>query len=292
MAALSQPGFDLDFLAWISLVPLLLALESVEQSSLRRSFSLGLVAGLFYWGSLLYWIFALYEWAGLLILPAYLLLIAYLSLYWGIFGALYTLLRRRLGTIVMLFVTPALWIVLEFIKAQGPLGFTWGDLAYGLYRRPELIQVASISGVWGISFVIVLINSLLAVGVHRALEARRWCPALPYSVTAVVVLALLWGMNTLLSGGAERTDSDIRVAVIQSEVSQRQKRDPAFVTDLLAEYQRLLSGIDRQVNLVVLPESIMLAGLPLQQRGLLEPFTAFARDRVLAFFTTRAELGV
>ncbi len=276
LAALSQPGFDLDFLVWVSLVSLLIALGYREHSSLKRDFSLGFVAGLFYWGTLLYWIFALYEWAGLLILPGYLLLIGYLSLYWGAFGALYSLLRRWLSTIGMLFAAPALWIGLEFIKAQGTLGFSWGDLAYALYRRPELIQAASVAGVWGISFAVVLVNRLLAIGVPRALRTRHWRPAATYTASASLVLGLLWGANALLPVGPH--DSNVRVAVVQSEVSQRQKGDPSYVGGVLAGYQRLLSGIDREVDFVILPESITLAGFPLQQRGLLEPFTQFARE--------------
>jgi apolipoprotein N-acyltransferase len=256
-----------------------MALRGTRQTSLKQGFALGFVAGLFYWGALLYWIFALYEWVGLLILPAYLLLIGYLSLYWGIFGAFYTLLRQRFGTIAVLIAAPALWIVLEFIKAQGPLGFTWGDLAYVLYRRPELIQLTSVTGVWGISFVIVFINSLLALGVQRALEVLRRRSTLPYIGTAVVILVIFWGANALLTVGDGSARPDIQVAVVQSEVSQRQKRDLTSVEEVMTQYEQLLSGIDRPVDLVVLPESITLVAFPLQQRELLEPFTTFARDR-------------
>lgn len=276
LTALSSPGFNLDPLVFVSLTPLILALV---HERIGGSFARSYIAGLAFFSTLLYWIFALYDWAGLLILPGYLLLVAYLSLYWGAFGALYAFLGRRLSPIAMIFAAPALWILLEFLKAQGPFGFTWGDLAYALYRRPELIQVASISGPWGISFVIVLINSLVVLGMQRALEARRWRPTLLYTVAASVLLLLFWGANALLptSGGGAR--QDLRVAVVQSEVSQRQKRDLASLTDVMAGYQRLLSGIDRQVDLVVMPESITLVAYTLQQRELLEPFTAFARDR-------------
>lgn len=57
------------------------------------------------------------------------------------------------------------------------------------------------------------------------------------------------------------------------------KGDPTYLEGVIGGYQRLLNGIDRKVDLVVLPESITLAGFPLQQRELLEPFTQFARER-------------
>ncbi len=276
LAALASPGFHLDFLVWVALVPLLLTLSTPR--SLKGGFALGFVSGLFYWGTLLYWIFALYEWAGGLILPAYLLLIGYLSLYWGIFGVVFTLLRRWSATIWIIVAAPSLWVILEFLKAQGPFGFTWGDLAYALYQRPGLIQLASVTGVWGISFALVLINSLFAFGLERAYRARHWRPALPHAVSATVILGLLWGVNVLIPARNGRAGSEIQVAVVQSQVSQRAKGNPTYLKDVLAGYQQLLSEIDREVDLVVLPETITLAGLPLQQRELLEPFAGFAQE--------------
>lgn len=272
LTALSFPGFELDFLVWFSLVPLFFALESTNP---KQSFWLSSLAGLVFFAILLYWVLVLWEWAPFLILPGYLLLIAYLSLYWGAFGALYSFLRRRLGRKSLFFVAPALWIVFEFIKAQGPLGFTWSDLGYALYRRPELIGLASVVGVWGISFALVLVNSLLALGAQRLARHGRY--AALYALLACTVLALLWGASMLL--WKEPVGRELRVAVVQSEVSQRVKGDPTYIDEVLAGYQGLLSGIEREVDLVVMPESITLAGFPLQRRELLEPFREFARER-------------
>jgi apolipoprotein N-acyltransferase len=266
LAALGFPGLGLDFLVWFALIPLFFALEG---RSYKENFSLGLLGGVAFFGVLLHWLWTLREWTGLAILPLYLLLILYLGLYWGAFGLGYGFLKRRLGKLGLGLAAPAIWALLEFARASGRFGFAWGDLGYALYRRTELIQLASVTGALGLSFMIVWINYLL----FQALKRRDWRPL----GWAILIFALLFsfGAATLRR---EPEGRDLRLALIQPNIPQKRKTDPRNLEDFLRLYLAMLDRVEQaEVDLVVLPETVLPAYL-LQQPEYLEPFSRFARE--------------
>jgi apolipoprotein N-acyltransferase len=265
-AALSLPGFGLDVLCWFALVPLFFVLEG---ASYRWSFAYGLLAGIAFFGTLLHWLHTLRDWTGPAILPLYLLLILYLSLYWGAFGLLYTLLSRRLRTAWLALAVPALWVGLEFARALGKLGFTWGDLGYALYRRTELIQLAAVTGALGLSLSIVWVNFSL----YLALKRRDWRPL----ASAVLVIALLLGYGMAVRP-TEPEGRELRLAIVQPNIPQLVKSDPGGIEALTGRYMNLLAQLDlERAQLLILPESILPAYL-LRQPEHLEPFRQFALE--------------
>lgn len=266
LLALGFPGFGLDWLSWFALIPLFLVME---KGSYGRNLWYGLLGGVAFFGTLLRWLYTLKEWTGPEILLIYLLLIIYLSLYWGVFGLLYTLLKRRLGTLWLSLAVPALWVLLELARALGKFGLSWGDLGYALYQRTELIQLASITGALGLSFVIVWINYLLFLTVRQ----RDWRP--------FVVTILIWTLLFQLGAAALHRvpqGRELHLALLQPNIPQQRKSDSADIEALLSKYRGLLTQTGAtKANLVVLPESILPAYL-LQQREYLEPFRAFAEQ--------------
>ncbi len=73
---------------------------------------------------------------------------------------------RRAGKLGFL-VFPAAWTVFDWLRGMGFLGYPWGMLGTSQYSVIPLIQVASLTGVWGVTFVVTLANS----------AARRFAPA-------------------------------------------------------------------------------------------------------------------
>ena len=267
LTALSFPGFELDFFIWFSLVPFFFALES---TNIKKSFWHSTLTGLIFFALLLYGVLVLWEWVGFLIVPGYGLLIAYLSLYWGTFGALYAFFQKRLSPLWLVFIVPSLWIALEFIQAQTRFGFPWGDLGYALYKQTALIQIASVTGVWGVSFVIVLVNYLLFL----TIKARR----LAYFAVALGVFLMIAGFGWFATKSKlAENPNKIQIAIIQPNIPQRARFDRQKIEDHLWLYQRLLHETEaKAVDLGILPESI-LPGYILQQPELLSPFTEFAQ---------------
>lgn len=257
LVLLSMPGYLWGGLIFVALVPLFFALEGVTP---RQGFGLGYLCGFTFFALLLYWLYALSEWAGAFILLGHLGLAGLLALWWGLFGALSVTLSGP--TLI-----PALWVILEYLRSLTKFGFTWGFLSDALWQYPQLIQIASLAGTWGISFLIVLVNVLL----YRALSSRR----LAYGVFAVglIVLDWGWGASQLLS----RVEGPpLRIALIHSNVPQRARSDPEQLSYIQNLYLSQLERLTGELDLVLLPESILPAYL-LRQPDLLEPYQHQAR---------------
>lgn len=249
--AFSMPGPDLGGLVWVALIPLFWALGDRDP---KRAFQLGLVGGVVYFGALLYWLYTLWEWTSFALIPGYLVLVGYLGLYWGAFGALYAFLHRRLPLWALIPAVPALWVLLEYIRSLGKFGFSWGQIADALYRQLEMVQLVSITGPWGVSFLVVLVNLIIYQGIRR----RRWRYPLVAALAAGLVFS--WGgarlQQPLPQGEA------LAVSIAQPNIPQAIRSDTNRLDEFLAIYQRLLERIDRAAphsDLVILPESILPA---------------------------------
>jgi apolipoprotein N-acyltransferase len=158
--------------AWFALVPLLWALLSpacVEQARpLRRGFLLGYLCGVLWFGGNCYWVRDTMKQYGDMPLGApTLLLLAfslYLGLYFGLFGFCVVLVRNATGsTRWALAAVPFLWVAMELAAAR-ITSFPWDQLGYSQVDYALLTRLAPWTGVYGISFVLVAANALLAGG--------------------------------------------------------------------------------------------------------------------------------
>ncbi len=252
LLALAFPGTgDQGWLAFVALVPLLVA---VDGRGWRRAATSGFAAGLVFWLATIPWVaptmvrYGGLPWplAGLVLLA----LAGYLSVYWAAFGALLALGPRRSGAAVSVIATASLWVALEFLRAHLLTGFPWNLLGYSQHATLPLIQVAAVTGVYGVSFVVVAVNAALA----RALRFREgWSPAAgAVGVGALVSLAAL-GSGRLLP--APQTPS-IPVALVQGNIDQAAKWDPARQEETLRLYRALTRAASRdRPRLVVWPET-------------------------------------
>jgi apolipoprotein N-acyltransferase len=232
-------------------VPLLLALEG---RSLSTAFLLGLVTGCLSIGAIFYWIL-LVENVNLL---DYLLLDAYLGLYGGLFGLglAWALRRTRLPAAL---IAPALWVTLEYLRSHlGFLALPWMLLGHSQYLHPWLVQIGAWTGVYGLSFLIVLVNVVLADVIRYARDRRSLAPTpFPARATAVAALllagVLLHGAAVLASGAGDRS---LRVAVVQGNVGHDQKweaRNRQAIFDRYAALTR--AAVADAPRLVIWPET-------------------------------------
>jgi apolipoprotein N-acyltransferase len=142
------------------------------------------------------------------------------------------------------------WVAAEQLRSLAVLGFTWGALGHVGGVFPRWVQFASITGVLGVSFWIVLVNVLvLRVLLERG--RRRIGPA----AAAAVVLAVPWFHGGLVMGAAAPAPS-ARVAVIQPNISAEKKWDARFKQmsfDVLRDLT--LEASQEHPDLVVWPET-------------------------------------
>jgi apolipoprotein N-acyltransferase len=146
-----QPPIDWSFLAWVAFVPFALACS--PQAKARPLALAAFVVGYVYWLVNLYWIepITTLGWLGMGL---------YLSLFW-LLPALAVRFARSKG--IPLFIALPI-LVAGFERMQGrPMGgFFWRFLGHSQYENLALIQVADLVGVAGISFVVAMVNGLLA----------------------------------------------------------------------------------------------------------------------------------
>jgi len=209
--AFSAPKFGLSFFAWISLIPLFCI---IMKKTPVQSFLLGLIAGVSYNAILIYWIPSVpVHYGGLSIgisIIIYILFVLYLALYWAFFCLLWTKISQSFPRLVF-FLAPVLWIALEYILTYCITGFPWGLIGSTQHSNIWFIQIASITGVYGLSFVLVLFQSLFLYSMKQREKA-------PFFSVLVLVLVIHLGGFLSLKKVTPNEDS-FTASVIQGNVS-------------------------------------------------------------------------
>lgn len=252
----SFPKFGNGTLAWVALIPLFHALRNATP---REGFKIGFVTGLIAHVGILYWISHVVVQFGYLPfyvgVAAVLLLAAYLSLYTACFAMGILFLRER-GNAFFL-TAPLLWTVLEYARSNLLTGFPWETLACSQYLFKNIIQVADITGTYGITFAIVLINALLYNLLAARFRERRYSAA--EIATACAVLAAIYGYGyyrTAEIHEALKRASLIEVALIQGNIDQNKKWDARYQSQTVDIYRSLsLQSIPAQGGFIVWPET-------------------------------------
>jgi len=159
--------------AWFGLVPLLSAILSPACADsprpLRRAFLLAYVCGILWYAGNCYWIYdTMLLHGGLPPLVSFLLLLGFslvLGLYFGVFGLSLALIRKATGSIRMaLAAAPIIWVALD-LAASRITSVPWDQLGYSQVDNALVTQLAPWTGVYGISFLLVAANSMMAEGV-------------------------------------------------------------------------------------------------------------------------------
>ena len=211
LTALAFPKFNLSFLIWISLIPLLWVMANKTP---KQAFVLGLIAGFGFYALLLYWIpdvpahYGNLSWSFSLLI--YVVFMLYLALFWGFFSLVMARIRRTLP-LAGYIIAPFIWVAFEFILTHLLTGFPWGLLGYAQYQNLMFIQTASVTGIYGLSFLIVLFQSLFVLSMkHRK---RKYF----FSGLVIVLLVHLGGYICLQTPPSQT--GAFKASVIQGNVS-------------------------------------------------------------------------
>ena len=237
--------------AFIALVPLL---ASIRTEDLRISFRSGFIAGMVSWLGLVYWVVvAMNHYGGIDLFLSTLILILlalYLSIYTGLFALLCAWLARRFMVPVW-FSAPLIWVILEYFRGWFLTGFPWAFLAYSQYNFLHFIQIASIGGVYFISFLIVSVNAIFFT-----LWQKRKIPVTFVAIVALLcITTLVYGFVSLGAGNDALPSK--KAAVIQGNIRQDVKWDAAFQTRTIGKYAEMTNQEARGADLVIWPETAM-----------------------------------
>ena len=255
LLALSFPKFGHPAFAWISLAPLLVAVAHRRQP-VRRTFVLGLLTGAVYFSGTLYWLVETMTTFGGLNTPmatfAAAVLIAYLSLFPAAFAVDPVAARRAFGRRALL-LAPAIWVATEMGRTYVLDGFPWELLGYSQATVLPIAQIASVVGVYGLSALVALVSAAAA---YATLERStpRWRVA---AAVALVVLGTAPGERCAMRRpGAACGGTPVRVAVVQGNILQDQKWDPALRDAIMQRYIDMTrEAIGRNAQFILWPES-------------------------------------
>lgn len=267
LLGLCYPPADLGDLVWIALAPLAWAVWFSPRSPRRdwlRLAGLGYLCGLFFFSIGAFWLTTL-TW------PGYILLVLYFSFYfagWAVFAGMLVAKETdasapspwlaSLHNLRVCALGAAGWTAMEWLRGVIFPSFGWNGLGIAQHANIPLIQIADITGVGGISFLVAMANLMLAVTIKRLwLEIGRGArrPHYDFALTiALVALAWTYGIRQVFQ--PEPQTKDLSFAAIQAAIPQEVRNDPAFEMEVLETYEKqTLAAIAMEPDLILWPES-------------------------------------
>ncbi len=250
---LGYAGFDRFYLEWVCFVPLLWAIREQRPG---RAFLLGWIAGIatnvggFYWVT---WMFREFAGAGWLVAVLGLFALAALN---GIIFAIWACVTRLItgnSGWRALWVAPVVWTAVEKLWPEIFPNY----LGASQYQLSYLTQIADVTGIMGVSFVIVYVNSTIHTLLEHWLKERRVAWFAMVSCAAIVGAVLVYGGLRIRTVDRETAAAEkLAVGVVQVNVGAGDKRsDPE---SLLREHQEMSKALVTAVplDLVVWPESV------------------------------------
>jgi apolipoprotein N-acyltransferase len=256
LLALSFPKFGHPAFSWLALAPLLVALAG-DKVTTRKAFLLGLTTGVVYFAGTLYWItrvMALYgglpAWVAVILNAA---LVAYLALFPALFAVVMSRGLSAFGARALA-AAPLVWVATELGRTHILTGFPWVLLGYSQAEVLPIAQLASLFGVYGVS---ALVATGSAVTAHWVVAQQGEDRLRPTAVVAIVILvAGVWGGRRVSAAEWTRAGDPIRVGLIQGNIDQAQKWDPARGAFIFENYLAMTrQAINSGAALVLWPES-------------------------------------
>jgi apolipoprotein N-acyltransferase len=265
MLFMSFPTYDHWPLAWVALVPLLVA---VQHSKPWGAFGWGALMGLVTNVGGFYWIFGLLKdfakMSDAIATPITGLLCGYQGLLFGFWAAAMAALRRRWPSLPLWAAAIPTFVALEFVT---PFIFPW-YLGNSQYLFPLATQVADIFGVLGVSLVVLLgnlvVHEVVLVGWARAKGVVR-APQGKLLVVcgAVIAVALVYGKVRIEQIDAlQAAAPKLRIGMAEGDIGIQEKNTPEEFFGNILTYQHLSKRLDEAgVDLIVWPESSFQAEL-------------------------------
>jgi apolipoprotein N-acyltransferase len=247
----SFPKFGHPAVAWVALVPLLVALNGATG---WRAARLGYVTGAISAVGLLYWTaFVVFQYGGGIPRVVAVLITLALCFAFAVFPLLFGWAMGRLLAVFgarALLGAPFLWVASELLRVHTFFEFPWCLLGYSQQPLTPVIQIASVTAVYGVSFVLVASSALLAL----ALVAPRSRLAAVGGLGALV--ALTWGFGAWSMAQPLHETGRITVGLVQGGIRQEEKWLPENAWSNVGRHLELTREAARRgARLVVWPES-------------------------------------
>jgi apolipoprotein N-acyltransferase len=251
------PTLNLDLLAWLAFIPLLAALE--RERFLPRAAICGFFFGLAFFAVDLRWIIQtmvihgkFHPFTATLIFVS---MICALALLPALFSVVCVFLDNR--GFNLLLVAPVAWSSLEYIRTYVFTGFPWDLVAYSQAHRLALTQICDLTGVYGLSFLIVMVNVGLFSFMKFVVD-RDW-KRLSRLLIAFGCLGMVLIYGTVRLGDFPKNQvvaDTVSAGILQGDISQDIKWDPLSRSQTFVRYESLAQdAVKRGADLLIWPET-------------------------------------
>ncbi|GIU81281.1 MAG: apolipoprotein N-acyltransferase [Pyrinomonadaceae bacterium] len=215
--SLAFPDFELWFLAWVSFVPFFWA---IFDTSRREAFVLGWIWGIsFFFGSCWWLAHAPIHYGGIPAPISYFLILlasAIVGIFPGVFALLLSQAFSKFGVRAVL-IAPVFWTALEYARFW-ITGNNWNSIAYSQAFNLNVLQIASIGGIYLIGFLIVAFNAFLFLHLKLAIEKKLrrtdWLAFVLFLLAVSTVLFISKNTNEEL----KNTEKAGKIVVVQLNV--------------------------------------------------------------------------
>lgn len=183
---------------------------------------------------------------------AAMVLVAYLSLFPAAFAVLLARFRRSYGNAALWLAAP-IWVTTELGRQYVWDGFPWALLGYSQVTVLPVAQVASVVGVYGLSGLLACVSAAAAAFV---LLPRRQAMVHAGVAAVLVAVATVWGLARLQASPLVTAGAPVRVAVLQGNIAQDDKWDPALRDEITNKYIRMTrDALAAGATFIIWPES-------------------------------------
>ncbi len=257
-------------LAWIALVPFFMAIK--KAATRKKAFLYGILTGAVFYFSSVYWIvFAMNNYGDVALFSSTLvliLLVLYLSLYFGVFALLF----RYLSNMKPLYAAGTLaaaWVSLEVIRGFLFTGFPWMLIGYSQAPFTPLIQVSSLGGVWLVSFLVVFLNLALYFTISSYIKNKVFARMPVILGLALIILSVVFGMLRVAAMSNISNVNLLDVGILQGNIDQATKWDLSSKSYIMDKYAGLSTlAAKRGAKLIIWPETALPFTAGYDNRGL------------------------
>ena len=287
LLALSFPSFLSRWgwfpLAFVALTPVFIV---VHRAGWVRTVLYGAFFGFASYALHNYWLGSFHPLTLIIVPPIY---SVYLLLVFPLLKAADTLFPRH-GFLLQVLI----WVAYEFVKVQGFLGYAYGIIGFSQYLFLPLARISSVTGVWGVSLIVVFPSALLGNGLKKGLKGfipflrSMRVPALVYA--AIFVAVVVFGL--LSTADLESTDK-WKVALVQQNVDPWRGGNKTYAKtlEILTRLSRQALEEDESIDIVIWSETSFVPAIDWHTRyrtdrvafGLVKELREFLAEQPVPF---------
>jgi apolipoprotein N-acyltransferase len=264
LLSLAFPPIGFDFLVWVAFIPLFWSLRLASRP--HMALFCGAIFGFGFFLVDLSWIYDTLiihgHFSRIMAIAVFLAMIIFLSIFPAIFAYLVALFSEN--GIGLTAIAPFLWVAQEYLRSMLFTGFPWDLVGYSQANHLLLVQVADVTGVYGISFLIVLVNATLweliqeVVFSNRSLGAagRFHWKLIAANVLALVIVLTYGQIRVKEFSFVDSARGGCQIGVLQGNIPQEVKWEDATREKTFAIYEALgRKAVEQGANLLIWPET-------------------------------------